>query len=132
MKKKRCNVISGLKKWIKQDYSQSQITPGQEWYMGGNEWLSPEETKEYLLHEMNKYQILADDLRQLVECIRWCLKEYEMTGRLYSDALNLSEILANTEMCMEEVLKNYERLGFHESADHEEYEDHGDDDFLPY
>ena len=100
--------------FIKTDYSRSALNPGQEWYMGSDRFLGPEETKKHLLREMKYIKAAVKKLAALKSEAEDVLGRLDITGNLFEDVLNVGELLGEAQYQAEDFLAAYNAINEYE------------------
>lgn len=100
--------------FMNMDYSRSVLSSGQDWYVGGNRFLSLEESKKHLLREMKYIKEAFEKLVVLKSDAEDMLSRMNITGNLFEDVLNVGELLGEVQYQAEDFLAAYNAISEYE------------------
>ena len=118
--------------FISMDYSDTTLSPGQDWYIGGASFLSLEETKEHLLTEMKYIKTAFQKLLDLENAVEYQLSDLDLTGNLFEDVLNVGELLAGAEIYAEDFISAYSAINRYEDTFRHSHSSHTGTNDLPF
>ena len=105
-----------LQKIRRTNYRKSHLKKGQDWYVGKGQFLTLEETKKHLLKKMTYIKKALKKAYAVHSNFEEMLKSVETSGNLFTDVMELEEVLSATEIFVNDFIKAYAALEYQETA----------------
>ena len=110
-----------IEKILHTDYSITPLHEGENWYISSDVFLSLDESKTHLQEKMTYIKAALDKAFSIYSNFESMINHVDLTGELFSDTLELCELLSITQIFAIDFIDAFDRIDCHEEHFRYEY-----------